>query len=246
MMSAAMQQSLSIALEIRRCCDGAERNLRRIDDLNARIEVLNRTIPVSSCGNHFESRVVGSSRSWKFPLNTAVAEKPDITVDAGGSWTLNVSPVLFNTRCVSMANSSAVDCSFKPVYVARVDVDTASSINANLEEATAGIFNLDAYLQVNNSNTVVLGLGMSTLVSPPGNVIISDTDVPGIRVTGLLLNAGLLPTNVLLEGRSCACAGDAPNPGMLHDVFAEVSCPESRSSPSTTVAAGRRGLYADR
>merc|ERR1719383_1240092 len=195
-MSAAMQQSLSIALETRRCWDGAERNLRRIDDLNARIEVLNRTIPVSSCGNHFESRVVVSSRSWKFPLNTAVAEKPDITVDAGGSWTLNVSPVLFNTRCVSMANPSAVDCSFKPVYVARVDVDTASSINANLEEAlhvlsTAGIFNLDAYLQVNNSNTVVLGLGMSTLVSPTGNVIISDTDVPGIRVTGLLLNAGL-------------------------------------------------------
>ena len=45
---------------LRRCCDGAERNLYRIDDLNGRIEDRNRTTPVSSCGNGFEFRVVGS------------------------------------------------------------------------------------------------------------------------------------------------------------------------------------------
>ena len=57
-----------------------------------------------------------------------------IIVDASGSWTLNVPPVHFNTRGVSMASSDAVSYSFKSVYVARVDVDTASSINAKLEE----------------------------------------------------------------------------------------------------------------
>jgi len=55
-------------------------------------------------------------------------------------------------------------------------------------------------------------------------VVISDTDVPGVRVAGLPLHAGLLPAKVLLEWRTCACAGDPPNPGMLHDVFAEISC----------------------
>ena len=47
----------------------------------------------------------------RFPLtvhNTAVVEKPDITVDASGSWTLDVPPVHFNTRCVSRANSDAL------------------------------------------------------------------------------------------------------------------------------------------
>ena len=54
-------------------------------------------------------------------------------------WTLSVPPVLF-----------------------RAVVDTASSINAKLEEGlhvvlAAGIFNLDAPLQVKNPNTVILG-----------------------------------------------------------------------------------------
>ena len=56
MMSAAMQNPVSITLFIRRCC------------FNARIEELNRTVPVESWGNRFEFRVVGSSRNLRFPL----------------------------------------------------------------------------------------------------------------------------------------------------------------------------------
>ena len=83
-------------------------------------------------------------------------------------------------------------------------MDTASSINAKLEEGlhvvlAAGIFNLDAPLQVNNPTTVILGLGMATLVSSNGKAVISVADVQGICVGGLLLNAGPLLTKALLE-----------------------------------------------
>ena len=112
-----------------------------------------------------------------------------------------------------------------PPVLFRAVVDTASSINAKLEEGlhvvlAAGIFNLDAPLQVKNPNTVILGLGMATLVSSNGNAVISVADVPGVRVAGLLLNAGPLPTKALLEWGTSSYAGNAQNPGMLHDVFA--------------------------
>ena len=104
----------------------------------------------------------------------------------------------------------------EPVHF-RADVDTASSINAKLEEGlhvvlAAGIFNLDAPLQVNSPNTVILGLGMVTLVSSNGNAVISVAHVSGIRVAGLLLNASPLPTKVLLEWRTNSDARDAQNP----------------------------------
>jgi len=160
----------------------------------------------------------------------AVAEKPFITVDENDTWALNVPPVHFYTRGSSMGSSDAVIHSFESVYVARADVDTASSINAKLAEGlhvvlAAGIFNLDAPLEVNNPNTVILGLGMATLVSSNGNAVISVADVPGVRIAGLLLNAGPLPTKSLLEWGTVSYAGDALNPGMLHDVFARVGGP---------------------
>merc|ERR1712227_834178 len=85
--------------------------------------------------------------------------------------------------------------------------------------------NLDAPLEVNNPNTGILGLGMATLVSSNGNAVISVADVPGVRIAGLLLNAGPLPTKSLLEWGAVSYAGDALNPGMLHDVFARVGGP---------------------
>ena len=68
MMSATMQKTVPIALFIRRCCNGAEKNGHRIDGLNERIEDWNRTVPVESCGNRFEFRVVDSSRNLRFAL----------------------------------------------------------------------------------------------------------------------------------------------------------------------------------
>merc|ERR1712136_724081 len=139
----------------------------------------------------------------------AVAEKPFITVDVDDTWALNVPPVHFNTRGSSMGSSDAVVHSFESVYVARADVDTASSINAKLAEGLH----------------VVLGLGMATLVSSNGNAVISVADVPGVRIAGVLLNAGPFPTKALLEWGTVSYAGDALNPGMLHDVFARVGGP---------------------
>lgn len=178
-----------LCFALRRCCHGAERHLHHTDDFDARVEGWNRTAPMSSCGNRFESRAVGSSRNIGFLwlYSTQQWRRTFHHNDAFGSWTLNVSPFHFNTQSVSIDSSDAVGHSFKSVYVARVDADTASSINAKPDEGlhvllAAGIADLDAHLQTNNLNTVILDLGTGTLVSSKGNVVISAADVPSVRV----------------------------------------------------------------
>src|SRR5262249_607565 len=85
---------------------------------------------------------------------------------------------------------------------------------------TPGIYHLDAPLMVVHPNTVVLGLGMATLVPDNGTAALRIVDVDGVRVAGLLVDAGPRQSRALVDAR----LGNAPhshadNPITLHDVF---------------------------
>jgi len=179
--------------------------------------------PSDSCGAPFQYVTVDKTPK--------VAEKPYIMVDEQGSFSLNV-PLLASNTVGAKATPSAVSHPFEGVYVARADVDTAATINKKLDEElhvvlSAGIYELDAPLQVNHPNTVILGLGLATLVSMNGTAVITVGNVPGVHIAGVLLQAGPEPTEVLLDWGEGVYPGDAENPGMLHDIFARVGGPSS-------------------
>jgi hypothetical protein len=72
---------------------------------------------------------------------------------------------------------------------------TVSQINAALASGqdllfTPGVYQINGTIDVTNPDTVVLGLGLATLVSNGGNTILSTADVNGIRIGGLLFDAG--------------------------------------------------------
>ena len=82
----------------------------------------------------------------------------------------------------------------------------------------AGIYQLEAALEVKQKGQVILGLGLATLVPTAGTSIIKVGSVDGVRVAGLLLEAGqvgsdlgeLLPLllDPLLEvTHICCCLG---------------------------------------
>jgi len=179
-------------------------------------------VPYSNCG----------AGSGKRPYTVVdkvpvVAEKPYITVQ-NGSWGITVPKLKFNSSGAVLTHI-ADTVPFEDVYVARADVDTSSSINAKLDDNlhvvfAPGIFYLDEPIHVRNPGTVLLGLGLATLVSSNGSVVIRVHDVPGVRVAGILLQAGPASTT-LLEWGETRWGGDASNPGMLHDVFARVGGP---------------------
>ena len=69
----------------------------------------------------------------------------------------------------------------------------------------------------------MLGLGLATLVSNGGNTILQTADVNGIRIGGLLFDAGTTNSSVLVQiGPSGSSASHAADPTVLSDVFARI------------------------
>ena len=85
---------------------------------------------------------------------------------------------------------------------------------------TPGIYTIDQTIKVKRADTVVLGLGMATLVPQNGVVPMAIADVPGVDIAGLILDAGSVNSPVLLQvGPPHAHKSDRDDPTALHDVF---------------------------
>lgn len=158
-----------------------------------------------------------------------VAEKPFITVDTAGKYVLNIPKVGRNR--VGLDLDAPEQIGFENVYVAS-SIDTATTINAKLALGrhvvlAPGIYELDAALELRTPGQVLLGLGLATLVSTSGNPVVTVGSVDGVRVAGVLLEAGSEPTDVLLQWGDPSHKGDPNNPGLFHDVFARVGGPAS-------------------
>ena len=55
---------------------------------------------------------------------------------------------------------------------------------------TPGNYKLQDSIRVNKANTVVMGLGLATLIAANGKPAIVVANVDGVRVSGILLQAG--------------------------------------------------------
>ena len=55
---------------------------------------------------------------------------------------------------------------------------------------TPGVYHLDQTLNVTRADTVVLGLGLATLVPDNGVTAMKVADVDGVKIAGLLFDAG--------------------------------------------------------
>lgn len=103
--------------------------------------------------------------------------------------------------------------------------DTAASINNALAAGcnlffTPGIYHLDQTLNVTRAGTTILGIGYPTLVPDNGVNAMQVSDVDGVRLKGLLFDAGTANSQALLTvGQSGSSASHASNPTTVQDVF---------------------------
>jgi hypothetical protein len=82
--------------------------------------------------------------------------------------------------------------------------DTADTINAALGSGknlliTPGVYHLNAPLEVARAGTVILGLGMTTLIPDNGTPAIVVADVDGVKIAELMLDAGPQSSPTLLQ-----------------------------------------------
>ncbi|MCX5609680.1 discoidin domain-containing protein [Streptomyces sp. NBC_00047] len=105
---------------------------------------------------------------------------------------------------------------------------SAATINAALAQGlhllfTPGVYHVDRTIQVNRPDTVVLGLGLATIVPDNGVTAMKVADVDGVKLAGFLIDAGTVNSPSLLEvGPAGAATDHAANPTTVQDVFIRV------------------------
>ena len=99
---------------------------------------------------------------------------------------------------------------------------------------TPGVYDLPQTIVVSHPDTIVLGLGFATLIPQNGNVAMQTADVPGIKLSGMIFDAGPVTSPALLELGDRGAAGnpfasDPNDPTLAQDVFFRVGGAEAGS-----------------
>jgi hypothetical protein len=159
-------------------------------------------------------------------------EAPFLYVDAAGQYKVFVPAVRRTSSGTSWATGPAAGRSIpiEQFMVARPTDDTGD-INEALSRGknlifSPGVYALDKTIKVKRENTLVLGLGMPTLVPRDGVTSMTVADVPGVGISGLIFDAGPENSPVLLQvgsqrGHETNDDDHTPsdNPTSLQDVF---------------------------
>ncbi|KAK8001041.1 hypothetical protein PG991_013263 [Apiospora marii] len=159
-----------------------------------------------------------------------VREKPYLYIDDGGRYAVFVPSLQRDTQGASWSagqhtpgKSLDVEAEF---HIAQSATSSAASINEALRAGkhillTPGVYQVDEPLQVTKAGTIVLGMGMATLIPTRGNSAITVADVDGVTVAGLIIDAGPTNSPYLMEvGTEGSSASHSADPTFLYDITA--------------------------
>ncbi|MFE1291024.1 discoidin domain-containing protein [Streptomyces sp. NPDC058751] len=159
--------------------------------------------------------------------NTPVSrEKPYLYLD-GSAYKVFVPSKRTNARGVSWPNTAGTSIPLDQFYVVKSGA-TAQTINAALAQGlnllfTPGVYHLDQTINVTRANTVVLGLGLATIIPDNGIDAMHVADVDGVKLAGFLIDAGRSNSDTLLRiGPSGSSADHSANPTTMQDVFVRI------------------------
>ncbi|MER7922903.1 discoidin domain-containing protein [Streptomyces sp. NPDC096057] len=159
--------------------------------------------------------------------NTPVSrEKPYLYLD-GSTYKVFVPAKRTNARGVSWPNTAGSSIPLDQFYVVKPGA-TAATINTALAQGlnllfTPGVYHLDQTINVTRANTVVLGLGLATIIPDNGVDAMHVADVDGVKLAGFLIDAGRTNSNTLLQiGPAGSSADHSANPTTMQDVFVRI------------------------
>nr|WP_042192985.1 RICIN domain-containing protein [Kibdelosporangium sp. MJ126-NF4] len=171
-----------------------------------------------------------------------VREKPFLYIDGAGKYQVFVPAIRQNTTGITWQGTQpGQSLPIDQFHVVKPGA-TAQQINAQLAAGknllfTPGVYRVNETIRVTRPDTVVLGLGLATLVPENGVTAMSVADVDGVKVAGIMFDANVTNSNLLMEvGPPGSNADHAANPTSLHDVFFRVGGPwVGKATTSLTV-----------
>ncbi|HEY2027512.1 MAG TPA: coagulation factor 5/8 type domain-containing protein [Gemmatimonadaceae bacterium] len=158
-----------------------------------------------------------------------IREKPFLFVDRGGTWKVLVPALRSGAKGTSWISGSlrGTTRALSEFLIVKPGTSVAA-MNAALARGLSliiapGVYHLDTPLHVTRRNTVVLGLGLATLIADGGVRAIAVDDVDGVSLAGLLIEAGPINSEVLVQiGPAGSSARHSSNPTVLSDLFVRV------------------------
>jgi len=167
-------------------------------------------------------------------------EAPFLYTDASGKFNVFVPAVRKNSSGTSWASGTEAGKSLPlssffvatpGTSVAAIDVALAAGKNLIL---TPGVYNMSAPILVSRPDTIVLGLGFATLVPQHGVIPMVVAPNTGVKVSGLIFDAGPVNSPALLSvGTPLPAAGSASDPDTIQDVFFRVGGAETTATSAT-------------
>lgn len=183
-----------------------------------------------------ETPVIREKPFISFEKDSYNVTLPQLRKNSGGvSWTGKV-----NEKIIPL----------KEFYIVRQGSDNSGSINKALESGknlfiTPGIYPLDKSIRVKRKGTIILGIGMPSLMPMNGTAAIEADDPGGITIAGLLIDAGpQFSESLFTMGKEGSSASNASDPSFLFDIFFRVGGP-SEGSVKTCLTINSSNVYVD-
>jgi hypothetical protein len=169
----------------------------------------------------------GQGQYTNVPSARVSQEPPFLTTDDAGNWSVFVPAVQHHAVGPNYSGGSVAGTSI-PIsrFFVASPATSVAAINSALALGqdlilTPGVYELPQPIKVVSPKTVVLGLGFATLIPTNGNAALETSSVPGIKVSGLIVDAGPVNSSVLVQigGKNAGGTHDANDPTLLSDVF---------------------------
>src|SRR6266568_1969081 len=166
-------------------------------------------------------------------------EEPFLFTDSGGRYNVSVPAVQHGSSGPSWASGQEAGTAvpLSKFFVASPSTPTLA-ITAALALGkdlilTPGVYDLDQPIVVSRPGTVVLGLGLATLVPQHGNAAMIVTPNRGVKLSGLIIDAGPVKSPALLSVGLPGLGGSGTDPDVIQDVSFRVGGAETTPVSAT-------------
>jgi hypothetical protein len=169
------------------------------------------------------------------PTTPVIREKPFVFIEKNGNYYVMLPALKTSSMGPSWASAAAPGNSI-PIdrfYLAKPGTDTAATINAALAQGKhllllPGIYHLADSVHISNPDTIVLGLGIPTLIPDKPIPAITVADVDGVTLAGFMIDAGPMSSSTLMEvGPMGSSADHSKAPTALFDVHCRIGGAEA-------------------
>jgi hypothetical protein len=165
-------------------------------------------------------------------------EEPFLYTDSSGNYNVFVPAVQRDSSGPSWASGQEAGTSLplSKFFVASpstpvLAISVALALGKDLI-LTPGVYNLNLPIVVSRSDTVVLGLGLATLVPQHGNAAMIALPNRGVKLSGLIIDAGPVNSPVLLSVGTPG-SSSASDPDLIQDVYFRIGGAETTPVSAT-------------